>query len=104
MPAVVIEAGMMKVPTVATDTGAIRDMIEQGMTGEIVPLPDAALLRASLWSLLRNPKVRNEMGNSAREVFLRRFDIVPVANSWLALLNLVSSPRGLALSTTAGTR
>ena len=45
MPVVLIEAGMQGVPAVATDVGAVREVVADGISGYIVPAGDAACSR-----------------------------------------------------------
>jgi glycosyltransferase involved in cell wall biosynthesis len=92
MPAVVIEAGLMGVPTVATDTGALGSMIERGVTGEVVAEPDHVLLAAALLGVLE-PERRVAMGSAARQAFLERYDIGPVARQWFEVLDAVVESR-----------
>lgn len=93
MPAVVIEAAFMGVPTVATDIGALAQMIDPGVTGEIVAAPDVRLLAAAIRSLSRQPTRRRAMGQAAREFFLKKFDLSEVSRQWYEVLQGVVNSR-----------
>ncbi len=53
-------------PVVATDVGGLRDAIEDGVTGLLVPPRDPAALRAALTRLLDDPALRARLGEAAR--------------------------------------
>ena len=46
MPGVTIEAGLSGVPVVATDVGAVREVVLDGVTGVVVPPRDPAAMRS----------------------------------------------------------
>lgn len=66
-PNVVIEAMAMGLPVVATPVGAIAEIFEDGRSGLLVPVRDAAALEAALRRLIESPALRLEMGQHARE-------------------------------------
>jgi glycosyltransferase involved in cell wall biosynthesis len=51
---------------VATDVGGLRDAIDDGVDGLLVPPRDVAALRAALESLLGDPQLRSRLGAAAR--------------------------------------
>jgi glycosyltransferase involved in cell wall biosynthesis len=54
-------------PVVATGVGGLLDAVEDGVTGLLVPLRDAAALRAALERLLGDAGLRRSLGAAARE-------------------------------------
>jgi glycosyltransferase involved in cell wall biosynthesis len=54
-------------PVVATSVGGLRDAVEDGVTGLVVPPRDPAALRAALERLLADPELRLRLGAAARE-------------------------------------
>ncbi len=75
LPTVLIEAMAMGVPVVAADAGGVREIVEDGVTGTVVPPGDVrATARAMLESLSRPEKAR-AMGEAGRERAARLFDI-----------------------------
>jgi glycosyltransferase involved in cell wall biosynthesis len=79
-PVVVLEAMAMNVPVVATDVGAVSELIVQGHTGLIVPPRDAdALAGAVLDCLQMTRNDREAMTRAARERVEMEFDVTRVA-------------------------
>lgn len=92
MPGVVIEAGMSGLASVATDVGAVRDMIVPGVTGDVAAPGDvAALVRATERTLSH----ADEHGAAARALCLERFEIGVVAAAWAQLLRAVVAAMGI---------
>jgi glycosyltransferase involved in cell wall biosynthesis len=54
-------------PVVATSVGGLPEMIEDGITGFVVPPRDARALAGALVRLLRDPALRRQCGRSGRE-------------------------------------
>ena len=67
MPVALIEAAMQGVPAVATDVGAVRQVVADGVSGVVVPVGDAERLATAVESVARDPERRAEMGRSAAE-------------------------------------
>jgi glycosyltransferase involved in cell wall biosynthesis len=83
MPAVLIEAGLSGLPVVATDVGAVREVVLDGETGLVVPPGDPAALSRALKDALVAPA---RLGGQARRHCLARFEIGVVAAAWDDLL------------------
>lgn len=64
---VVLECLIMGLPVVATDAGGVREAIEDGRSGWIVPVGDVAALADRIARLLRDDGLRRRMGHAARE-------------------------------------
>lgn len=72
-PRVVLEAIAAGVPVVATDRGAVRETIVDGVTGFVLPEPDPARLADALVSLLDEPGRLARFSAAARESYLAGF-------------------------------
>jgi glycosyltransferase involved in cell wall biosynthesis len=71
---VVIEAGALGVPAVGTRIDGLRDAVDDGVTGLLVPPKNAAALASALANLLKDDAKRKQMGNAARERARNLFD------------------------------
>jgi glycosyltransferase involved in cell wall biosynthesis len=67
LPMVLLEAMAHGRAIVATPVGGIPSLIEDGVTGLIVPKGDAEALRQAITRLLDDPTLRRELGSAARE-------------------------------------
>jgi len=68
-PNAVLEAQAHGVPVIATDVGDVREIVEDGATGWIVPPEDPVALRAAVKKLVDTPAAeRAEMGRSGTAV------------------------------------
>jgi glycosyltransferase involved in cell wall biosynthesis len=67
LPVVVLEAMAHARPVVATSVGGIPTVIEDGVTGLLVPPGDASALRGAIERLLADPPLRRRIGGAARE-------------------------------------
>jgi len=63
---VAVEAMLAGRPVVASDVGGLRDVVQDGHTGVMVPPRDPGALAAALDSLLDNPALRHRMGQAGR--------------------------------------
>jgi glycosyltransferase involved in cell wall biosynthesis len=91
MPGVVIEAGLAGVPSVATDVGAVSEMIVPGATGFVVPRdPSVAAVTAALADALEDA---TGLGEGARKHCLDHYELSSVARRWLEMLDRVRASR-----------
>jgi glycosyltransferase involved in cell wall biosynthesis len=74
-PLVVLESMAAGVPMVATDCGALRDLVDDGGDGFLVPVGDPAALAARLARLVDDPQLRADMGARARARAEREYSI-----------------------------
>jgi glycosyltransferase involved in cell wall biosynthesis len=87
MPAVLIEAGLCGLASVATDVGAVREVIDDGTTGLVVPKGDAQAIKSAISALINDRPRRLAMGAAAVERCSTRFTMSQVAPMWLELLS-----------------
>jgi glycosyltransferase involved in cell wall biosynthesis len=67
LPVSLIEALAAACPVVATRVGGVPDLIEEGITGILVPSGDASALAAAAAPLLGDPERRRAMGRAGRK-------------------------------------
>ena len=68
-----LEAMCFGLPVVSTDVAGVREQVEDGVTGFVVPPSDPKHLADAIEELLRNPERRRRMGDSGRGKVLREF-------------------------------
>lgn len=69
------EAMACGVPVVATATDGARAIIEDGVTGRLVPIGDAEALERAVTDLLDDPELRGRFGACGRERVRERFSL-----------------------------
>jgi glycosyltransferase involved in cell wall biosynthesis len=93
-PNILLEAMASGLPSIATAVGNVPEMIEEGVTGFLVPPNDASALAAAIARLCGCPReVRREMGRRARRVVEERYRIEEVAARHLALYERLAVAR-----------
>lgn len=75
LPTVAIEAQALGVPVVATRVGGTSEVVEDGVTGLLVPPRRPGELAGALLALLGDGERRREMGAAAERLAHERFDI-----------------------------
>lgn len=73
-PRVAMEAAAMGLPVVATDVRGCRQVVEDGLTGMLIPPRDSDALAAAIKALGTNETLRLRMGAAARIRAERLFD------------------------------
>ncbi len=81
-----LEAMACGVPVVATDVGAVSEVIEHGRTGLIVPPLDAQALATATLTLLENPELRARLGAEARRRAVELYDAATMVDLQLDAL------------------
>jgi glycosyltransferase involved in cell wall biosynthesis len=77
LPNVLLEAGAMALPVVASRTGAVPELIEDGVDGRLVPPDDPSGLAVALAALIRDPAARLRFGRAGRSRVLHQFAAEP---------------------------
>ncbi|HEX8502422.1 MAG TPA: glycosyltransferase family 4 protein [Pyrinomonadaceae bacterium] len=76
-----VEALACGVPVVATATDGAREIVEEGVTGLLVPVGDVNALASSISSLLEDEARRKAFGAGALAAARRRFDVARMVES-----------------------
>lgn len=85
-PLAVIEAMAAAVPVVATDVGAVRDMMTDGQEGYLVPVGDSSTLAERLRTLADDPALRARLGAAGRRRAEAQFSVDDTARRFEELL------------------
>jgi glycosyltransferase involved in cell wall biosynthesis len=75
LPFVLLESMEFGLPVISTPEGAIRDIIEDGHTGYIVPQKNVEKLAARMEVLINDPELRKKMGEAGRKRYERLFTL-----------------------------
>jgi glycosyltransferase involved in cell wall biosynthesis len=70
----IVEGMLAGKPVVASAVGGPLEIIEEGVTGRLVPPGDSGALADAVEDLLRDPAAASAMGQRAREIALERFN------------------------------
>lgn len=81
------EAMASGLPAVATAVGGTPDLVEEGVTGHLVPAGDEAALAERIWQCLQDPARSQAMGRVARERAQSRFGLDAMVQSYERLFS-----------------
>jgi glycosyltransferase involved in cell wall biosynthesis len=84
MPGVVVEAGSVGLPAVATRVGGVAECVLHGVTGRLVEADDEASMAQAIHEMLADEERRREMGAEARRLVEERFSLPAVAAGYVA--------------------
>lgn len=82
-----LEAMQYELPIVSTFEGGIPDVIENGLTGFLVPQEDSNELSEKLALLIQNKELREEMGKKGRIRYEQNFTLKHFENNLVTILN-----------------
>ncbi|HEX9933699.1 MAG TPA: glycosyltransferase family 4 protein [bacterium] len=82
LPLCVMEAMAAGLPVIATPVGGIPDLIEDGTNGYLVPVRDVKLLADRMSRLIRNSRLRKQMGENGIETLLSRYGKAVAAKTY----------------------
>jgi glycosyltransferase involved in cell wall biosynthesis len=85
IPKVLVEAAACGLPIVTTDWPGCREIVEHGQNGLLVPIRDPQALADALETLVRDPALRNAMGQRGRARVEGEFSLDTVVRKTLAV-------------------
>jgi len=91
MPLTVLEAFASGLPVVATRTGAIPSVVQEGVSGILVDPGDVASLADAILRLTREPELRARMGAAGRERVQAEYTARSMAQKYLELYRSAAS-------------
>lgn len=80
------EAMACGLPVVATAVGGTPDLVEEGITGHLVPSEDEAALARAMWSLYSAPELAKQFGQTARQRACAHFGLAGMIDSYRHVL------------------
>jgi len=90
-PMAVWEAMSMGKPVVTTDVGSVNQIIEDGVSGFIVPIREPKALSEKVEVLLINPALRQKMGAKARRIAQKMLDVSIAAEKYACFYKRILS-------------
>ena len=102
LPRVLLEAAAMNKPIITTNVAGCKDVVEDGITGFLVPVRDSIQLAQATKTLVDSPKLRIRMGNAAREKAVASFDEIKVVANLVSLYESLLSNDANWNQTTSG--
>lgn len=86
---VVAESMMRGTTVVASNSGGLTEIVQDGQTGILVPPGDDVALAEALVSLLRNRDLAEQMGRAGREVALTHFSETTFIDKFIRLYEML---------------
>ena len=93
LPVVLMEAGAVGLPVVCTDVGSVRELVQDGVSGFVVPPRDVEQMSSALERLLLNPGDWPAYGRAGRAHIERHYDIEALNDRLEALCRELAGPR-----------
>ena len=84
-----LEAMQHSLPVVSTCEGGIPDVVEDTITGYLVPKKDSYALAEKIEILIKNPDLRTKMGKAGREKYEKEFTLQAFETNLLNIFNQV---------------
>lgn len=88
LPHVLREAMAAGLPVIATDVGALREQMEDGVNGLIVPPSDTGAVIAAVYELCSDKTKRSRIADASRRIAEERFD---ARRNYTAILDLMKT-------------
>ena len=85
LPLSVLEALALQKPVVASDVGGIPEVVEDGITGYLVPPKNPQALADKILLLLRNPQLAAEFGKEGRKSVEQAFSLEHMIQEYQSL-------------------
>jgi glycosyltransferase involved in cell wall biosynthesis len=105
LPNVVLESMAVGAPLVATRVGGTPEVVEDGVSGLLVPPCDAPALAAAIGHLLENPRIARRLGDAARMRAAGSFSMSRMVSETEDLYrSLLKGERPAAMQTEHGAR
>jgi glycosyltransferase involved in cell wall biosynthesis len=93
IPGVVLEAGLLEVPSIATNVGGVSECIANQQTGILIQSKEPIEIKDAIVELIHNEGKRLQMGRNAKEWILSNFSIKKIAEEYLEFYSEVITAR-----------
>lgn len=82
-----LEAMASGLPAIVTRVSGVQELVEEARAGIVIPVRNSEALCEALVSIVKDEKLRLNLGEAARRVILARYSITSVALAYEALYN-----------------
>jgi glycosyltransferase involved in cell wall biosynthesis len=97
LPNVLMEAQSQGLAVLASNLSAVPELVEDGVTGCLVPPEDAGALARELERLIRDPGLRDRLGRAGQDRVGSRFSLEAGIDRLAARFGLAQTARGAAI-------
>ncbi len=87
LPTVIMEAMAAGLPVISTPLGGIPEMVEPGVTGELVPERDPDALAEAIEEIIDDPERARRLGERGRQIASEKFSVEQSAKQLRALFS-----------------
>ncbi|WP_153110299.1 TIGR03088 family PEP-CTERM/XrtA system glycosyltransferase [Propionivibrio limicola] len=81
----ILEAMACGVPVIATEVGGSPELVEAGVTGELVPAADVETMAQAIVRYARHPELARQAGRAGRQSVERRFSLEAMVRNYQQL-------------------
>lgn len=92
-PVTLLEAMAAGLPVVATQVGGIPEIVEENVTGKLVPANNAVALAGGITPYVLQPQLREQHGAAARERAVRHYSINAMIGAYIELYDALSKAK-----------
>lgn len=93
VPQAILQAMAMEVPVVATNVGAVSEVVRDGDTGLLAPPRDSQTIAAHIIAVLRQDELRRALASSARRLIEERYRLDAMLDRVAALYDDLAQRR-----------
>lgn len=97
----ILEAMASGLPVIATRVGANADLMEEGLSGRLVPRADSEALAREILAYMADPAMTRRHGRAGRQTVERRFSLDRMVGDYERLYRRMLQKRGVSRSTEA---
>ncbi len=85
LPYVILEAGLAKLPVIATNVGGIPEIITREYSGLLVPPQDSQALTGAIRTLLNAPALRQKYGQRLEQQIITHYSLAKMIRQFIEL-------------------
>jgi len=102
----ILEAMACAIPVIATRVGANAELVEEGLTGRVVPRADSQSIAKAVIEYFTSPATARRHGRAGRQRVVQRFSLERMVEQYHQMYASLTRPRGMAMpvSTTTSQR